>query len=66
MFKTGEIEGFDGAAHRDDLEIISQDDIDRDDLMDQLNQGHEPDKELMAPYRKPIDKVREELVINED
>jgi len=65
MFKTGEIEGFDGAAHRDDLDFIDTEENERDDFMEQLNQGHEPDQDLMAPFRRNIEQQKR-LAINED
>lgn len=42
MFNTGELEGFDG-KEVDDLDFIDKEEMERDNFMENLNQGYEPD-----------------------
>lgn len=54
MFNTGDLEGFEAYGDEDNLDIIEQSDIDRDQFMEELKQGYEPNESILAPYRIPV------------
>jgi len=53
---TGDLDGledFEGAD--DNLDFIDQSDLDRDQFMDELKRGYEPNEAILAPYRIPVE-----------
>lgn len=65
LFASGEIEGFDGTGLDDDLDFIDKEEMARDQFMEDLNQGYEPNSELLAPFRIPVEN-QNKLNINSD
>ena len=65
MFQTGELEGFEAYGDEDNLDFIEQADLDRDQFMEELKQGYEPDEQILAPYRIPVE-TQKRLHINSD
>ena len=65
MFNTGELEGFEAYDDEDNLDFIEQSDLDRDQFMEDLKVGYEPNEQILKPYRIPVETQRE-LHINSD
>ena len=42
----------------DNLDFIEQSDLDRDQFMEELKSGYEPNEAILAPYRIPVETQR--------
>ena len=65
MFNTGELEGFEAYEDEDNLDFIEKSDLDRDQFMEELKAGYEPNENILADYRIPV-QVQKRLLINSE